>query len=181
MGTGFGPLPILLMLLMLSIGNFHAFLPMSPSSSAIEPILPANPEKKEAGLAPLVLTLTELIRQLMEAQIIRRMEAGLLSEQQLDEAAESLQTLEAQVVKLCEVFEIDPADLNLDLGDLGSLLPKQGGYYPGEKTGQPTILELLDRLLNVGIVLEGDVDLGLANIDLVYLKLRLMLSSRPDP
>lgn len=60
------------------------------------------------GLASLLLTVVELIRQLMEAQVIRRMDAGLLSEVDLDRAADSFRKLEEQVIHLCDIFEIDP-------------------------------------------------------------------------
>ncbi len=133
----------------------------------------------EAGLAPLLLTVIELVRQLMEAQVIRRMEGGDLSEADLDRAADSLRKLEEQVVHLCEVFDVDPADLNIDLGDLGTLLPKEGNYYPGEKSQNPTILELLDRLLDTGVVIEGDAELGMAQLNLIHAKLRLVLTSKP--
>lgn len=159
---------------------------MSDTSAArpqnpIAPLAAVAPtrDRPDAGLAPLLLTVTELIRQLMEAQIIRRMEKGLLSDQQLEHAADSLQALETQVVRLCEIFEIDPAQLNIDLGELGSLLPKKGSYYPGHHNPDATVIELLDRLLGVGVVLEGDVDLGVANLDLICLKLRLVLTSQP--
>ncbi|NJN85979.1 MAG: gas vesicle protein K [Leptolyngbyaceae cyanobacterium SL_7_1] len=132
-----------------------------------------------AGLAPLLLTVVELIRQLMEAQVIRRMEADLLNDDELERAAESLRKLEEQVVHLCDVFEVDPADLNIDLGEVGTLLPKDSGYYPGEPSANPTILELLDRLLHAGVVVEGNVDLGLAQLNLVHAKLRLVLTSQP--
>ena len=138
----------------------------------------ADQKPNTAGLAPLLLTVTELIRQLMEAQVIRRMERGDLSDEELDRAAESLRKLEEQTIALCEIFEIDPADLNLDLGEIGTLLPKSGGYYPGQPTAKPTLLEMLDRLLNTGIVLQGEVDLGLAQIDLVHAKLQLVLTSK---
>ena len=134
----------------------------------------------DAGLAPLLLTVVELLRQLMEAQVIRRMEAERLSEAELDRAADSLRQLEVQVVRLCEIFDIDPADLNIDLGELGTLLPKDGSYYPGETSSSPTIVELLDRLLHTGVVVQGDVDLGLADISLIHAKLRLVLTSQPD-
>ncbi|NJO39390.1 MAG: gas vesicle protein K [Cyanobacteria bacterium CRU_2_1] len=135
-------------------------------------------KKNDAGLAPLLLTVVELVRQLIEAQVIRRMDRAELSDEDLDRAAESLRTLEEQVVTLCKIFEIDPADLNIDLGEIGTLLPKSGGYYPGETSTNPTILELLDRLLNIGIVVEGNVDLGLANLNLIHAKLRLVLTSK---
>jgi len=143
-------------------------------------LTPNSPKaSKDAGLAPLLLTVVELVRQLMEAQVIRRMEAGELSDDDLDRAAESLRKLQEQVIQICDIFEIDPADLNIDLGEVGTLLPKAGGYYPGETSAHPTILELLDRLLNTGVVLQGNVELGLANIDLIHAKLQLVLTAKP--
>lgn len=138
-----------------------------------------NQLNSKAGLASLLLTVVELLRQLMEAQVIRRMEQQILSETELDKAAESLQKLEEQVLQLCEIFEIDPADLNVNLGEFGTLLPQPGTYYPGETSNSPSILELLDRLLNIGIVVHGDVDLGVANLNLIHAKLRLILTSKP--
>ena len=46
-----------------------------------------------------------------------------------------------------------------------------------EQSKDITILELLDRALNKGIVLAGDVVISVADIDLVYIGVRLMLSS----
>ena len=153
--------------------SFDAPIQLTPTV-ALQPAKGAN-----AGLAPLLLTVVELVRQLMEAQVIRRMEADQLSDADLDRAAESLRKLEEQVIQLCDVFEIDPTDLNVDLGEIGTLLPKAGGYYPGTASANPSILELLDRLLNTGIVVEGEVDLGLAQLNLVHAKLRLVLTSKP--
>ncbi|GAB4386627.1 MAG: hypothetical protein Kow00121_53580 [Elainellaceae cyanobacterium] len=154
-------------------------LPIHISPADEHDLQPLTSKKRQdAGLAPLLLTVVELVRQLMEAQVIRRMEAEELSEADLDRAAESLRKLEEQVVQLCEIFEIDPAELNVDLGEIGTLLPKSGGYLPGETSTNPTILELLDRLLHTGVVVEGDLDLGLANLNLIHAKLRLVLTSK---
>ena len=132
---------------------------------------------KKSGLAPLILTLVELLRQLMEAQVIRRMDSEQLTESEIERAANSLQALEQQIFNLCEVLEIDPEDLNLDLGEFGKLLPKRGAYYPDKSSSESSILELLDRLITTGIVLEGDVQIGLADINLIDLKLKLLLTS----
>ncbi|WP_008311308.1 gas vesicle protein K [Leptolyngbya sp. PCC 6406] len=148
--------------------------PLGADESALGPS-----QSRDAGLAPLLLTVTELVRQLMEAQVIRRMESGHLSDDDLDRAAESLRRLETEILHLCEIFEIDPADLNMNLGELGTLLPREGGYYPGQSSGNPTLLELLDRLLDTGVVVEGEVDLGMARLNLIHAKLRLVLTSRP--
>ncbi len=135
--------------------------------------------KSDVGLAPLLLTVTELIRQLMEAQVIRRMDADLLSEEQLDRAGESLQRLEAEIIRLCEIFDIDPADLNIELGELGTLMPREGSYYPGETSDDPSILELLDRILHKGVVIDGNLDLGIAQLNLIQARLHLVLTSQP--
>jgi hypothetical protein len=82
----------------------------------------ADPENVERGLAQLVLTLIELLRQLMERQALQRMEAGSLTDEQVDRLGETFMKLEQRMVELTEHFGIEQRDLNLDLGPLGSLL-----------------------------------------------------------
>src|SRR3569832_804886 len=73
-----------------------------------------SPENIEQGLAKLVLSLVELLRQLLERQAIRRMEGGSLTEQQVEQMGEALMTLEQKVHELAQNFGLTPADLNLD-------------------------------------------------------------------
>ena len=40
-----------------------------------------------------------------------------------------------------------------------------------------TLLELVDRVLNKGVVLSGDIMLSVADVDLIYLGLRVLLTS----
>lgn len=82
----------------------------------------ADPEGVEKGLAQLVLTIVELLRQLMEKQAIRRVEAGGLSDEEIDRLGETLMLLEEKMTELREHFDLEPEDLNLDLGPLGRLL-----------------------------------------------------------
>jgi len=42
---------------------------------------------------------------------------------------------------------------------------------------QVTLIELVDRVLNKGVVIAGDVTLAVADVDLVYLGLRVLLTS----
>jgi hypothetical protein len=81
-----------------------------------------TPENIEQGLARLVLSLIELLRQLLERQAIRRMEGGSLSDQQVEDMGEALMKLEAKIAELAQQFGLTPADLNLDLGPLGHLV-----------------------------------------------------------
>lgn len=82
----------------------------------------ADPDEIQRGLVQLVLTLVELIRQLMERQAIRRVEAGGLDDDQVERLGQALMMLEAAMADLRERFGVEPDDLNLDLGPLGRLL-----------------------------------------------------------
>jgi len=82
----------------------------------------ADPEHVEKGLAQLVLTLVELLRQLMERQALRRMENGSLTDDQIDRLGETFMKLEQRMEELKEHFELEDGDLNLNLGPLGDLL-----------------------------------------------------------
>jgi len=79
-------------------------------------------EEVARGLAQLVLTLVELLRQLMERQAIRRVEAGGLDDDQLERLGQALMALEQRMDELKEHFELTDDDLNLNLGPLGNLL-----------------------------------------------------------
>ena len=81
-----------------------------------------TPETIEQGLAKLVLTLIELLRQLLERQAIRRMEGGTLTDQQVEEMGQALMKLEQKIHELTHSFGLKPEDLNLDLGPIGKLL-----------------------------------------------------------
>ena len=76
------------------------------------------------GLARLVLSLVELIRQLLERQAIRRMQGGSLNDDQIEQMGRALMQLEVKVREIASQFGLSPADLNLELGPLGNLLPK---------------------------------------------------------
>jgi len=82
----------------------------------------ADPENVERGLAKLVLTLIELLRQLMERQAIRRVEEGGLGDEQVERLGQGLMALERRMEELKEQFGLAGEDLNLDLGPLGRLL-----------------------------------------------------------
>jgi hypothetical protein len=79
-------------------------------------------ERPEQGLARLVLTLVELLRQTLERQAIRRMEGGGLSDEEIERMGVALFDLEQKMAELREIFDLEEADLNLDLGPLGRLL-----------------------------------------------------------
>jgi gas vesicle protein GvpK len=84
----------------------------------------SDPATVERGLATLVLTLVELLRQLMERQAIRRVDHGDLTDEQVERIGTTLMLLEEKMIELREHFGLEPEDLNIDLGPLGPLLAK---------------------------------------------------------
>ncbi len=81
-----------------------------------------DPEGVEQGLAKLVLTLVEFLRQLLERQAIRRMDGGTLTDDEIERVGLALMRLEAKVREMAVAFGLDPDDLNLSLGPIGKLL-----------------------------------------------------------
>jgi predicted nuclease with TOPRIM domain len=91
-------------------------------ATALPRRIDADPEHVEKGLAQLVLTLVELLRQLMERQALRRMEDGTLTDEEIDRLGETFMKLEKRMEELKAHFELQDEDLNLNLGPLGDLL-----------------------------------------------------------
>ena len=85
------------------------------------PRLDAHPARIEKGLGRLVLTLVDVIRRLLEKQAVRRIDGESLSEDQIENLGESLMKLERKMEELRGFFGLEPEDLNVDLGPLGSL------------------------------------------------------------
>ena len=82
----------------------------------------ADPHNVEKGLAQLVLTLVELLRQLMERQASRRMEGGSLTDEEVERLGTTFMLLERRMRELKKSFGLEDADLNIDLGPLGKLM-----------------------------------------------------------
>ncbi|WP_406864489.1 gas vesicle protein K [Streptomyces sp. HUAS MG47] len=85
--------------------------------------LHADPESVERDLVTLVLTIVELLRQLMERQALHRVDQGDLTEEQEERLGLTLMLLHDRMTELCDHYGLTLDDLNLDLGPLGTLLP----------------------------------------------------------
>jgi gas vesicle protein GvpK len=82
----------------------------------------ADPEDVRRSVAKLVLTLVEFIRQVLERQAIRRMEANTLTADETESVGVALMRLEETVRDLGDQFGLKPEDLKLDLGPIGKLM-----------------------------------------------------------
>jgi hypothetical protein len=107
-------------------GDLDALRDFADELSEVEAGLPdrinADAQNVEQGLAKLVLTLIELIRQLLEKQAIRRMESGSLTDEEIERLGETFMKLEEKMAELKATFGLQDEDLNLNLGPLGDLM-----------------------------------------------------------
>ena len=82
----------------------------------------ADPDEVRKSVLKLVLTLVEFIRQILERQAIRRMEANTFTPDETESVGLALMRLEETIRDLAEQFGLRPEDLNLDLGPIGKLV-----------------------------------------------------------
>ncbi len=90
--------------------------------SALSRRVNADPENVERGLAQLVLTIVELLRQIMERQALRRIDDGTLSDDEVERLGRTFMALADRMEELRNEFGLNEEDLNLNLGPLGNLL-----------------------------------------------------------
>jgi Gas vesicle protein K len=106
-------------------GRAFRLLPAVPHDTPARPAhrIRTDPDTVERDLMKLVLTLVELLRQLMERQAVRRVDAGDLTEEEEERLGATLMILHDRMAGLCAQYGLALSDLNLDLGPLGTLLP----------------------------------------------------------
>lgn len=90
--------------------------------SALPDRLELDREDMARGLAQLVLTVLELLRQVLERQAVRRMEGGSLSDEEVERLGLAFLRLGEKMDELKQTFGLEDSDLQLDLGPLSHLL-----------------------------------------------------------
>lgn len=95
---------------------------MTARTPARSPLrIDADAENVGRALGQLVVTVLDIVRQLLERQALRRVDSGDLTDGQIERLGQALQALEEKFVELREVFGAEPDDLRVDL-DLDDLL-----------------------------------------------------------
>ena len=89
---------------------------LSFTDSMVPERISADAEIVENGLAKLVLSIIELIRRLLEKQALRRMDAGNLTDEEIERLGSALMKLEEKMAELKRSFNLSDEDLNMNLG-----------------------------------------------------------------
>jgi hypothetical protein len=150
-------------------------------NSSDKPVSPPKPttfdfkgENVRNALAQLILTVVELLRELLEKQALRRIESGELEDEQVENLGMTFMQLKNEVEKLKDYFQLEDEDLNLDLGPLTL---RDTPELPEAEEGKVSAIELLDKLLSKGVVARGDIVISVAEVDLISANLGLVLAS----
>jgi gas vesicle protein GvpK len=107
--------------LVAAAGSPEAVAQLTALARALPERINADPEHVEQGLARLVLTVIELLRNVLEHQAIRRMDSGTLNEDEIEKLGLALFKLSGRMDELKATFGLTDDDLNIDLGPLGRL------------------------------------------------------------
>jgi hypothetical protein len=124
-------------------------------------------EKMNQGLGKLALIVMEVIRQTLERQALRRMESDTLSPEEVERLGLAFMNLKDKMGRMAESFGMTPQELSTNLG---ALLKTGSGALDGA-----SLVDVLDRLLNKGVVIGGQVKISVAEVDLVGLDLLAIL------
>lgn len=81
-----------------------------------------NLDRDKNGVAQLVLTLIKFLHEVLSRQAVRRMEAGTLSDEEIERLGLALMKQAEELERLRKEFGLEEKDLNLDLGPLGRLM-----------------------------------------------------------
>ena len=91
------------------------------TAPAGRPQIRLDPDNARNGLVQLVLTVVELLRDLLERQALRRIESGSLRPEEEERIGLTFLRLSEEMDRLKRLFQLTDEDLNLNLGPLGRL------------------------------------------------------------
>ncbi|TLX81886.1 MAG: gas vesicle protein K [Thaumarchaeota archaeon] len=134
-------------------------------------------EKLQKGLAKLVLVILEVLRQILERQAQKRVLSGTLSTQEVERLGLAFMQLKQKVSEISKQLGLNPEELDLTIP---SLLSSNNSTSSSLST-TTSLVNLVDKLLDKGAVIGGQVTISVADIDLIALDLLAVLSSNPPP
>jgi hypothetical protein len=104
-----------------NLNDFAAVMGVESTSQCGPPGINLDCGNAKNGLVRLVLTLVKLLHELLERQAIKQVDAGCLTDAEIERVGLTLMKQAREIDRLREAFHLDEQDLNLDLGPLGKL------------------------------------------------------------
>ena len=129
------------------------------------------------GLGQLVLALVKLLHELLIAEALRRMQAGSLSVAEMEKLV-TLMRQAREIERLAHDLGLTPEDLNLDLAPwANSCDAMTTSNHIEHSTSGATLADLLERILDKGIVIAGDIKVKIVDIELLTIQMLLLIRS----
>lgn len=123
----------------------------------------------QKGLAKLVLVVIELLRQVLERQAQRRISSGTLTREEVERLGLAFMQIKQTITDISEQFGFSPQEFDIRLNQTHNKL--------AGTSSSATLVDVVDHLLNKGVLLGGQVKISVADIDLVILDLLGVLSA----
>jgi hypothetical protein len=108
----------------------------------------------------------ELVRRLLERQAMRRVESGTLTDEEVERMGVAFMQLSQEMGRVTKSLGIGPKELDATLGSL---------LRTGEGLQKASLVDLLDRLIDRGAVVAGQVKVSVSDVDLIGIDLLAML------
>ena len=125
--------------------------------------------KLQKGLAKLVLTIIELLRQILEKQAQRRISEGTLTHEEVERLGLAFMHIKEAIDKVSKEFGFETRELDTTLG---SLLRSNDSCL-----NNLSVVDIVDKLLAKGTVIAGKVNVSVAEIDLITVDLLASIST----
>ena len=122
-------------------------------------------EKLQHGLAKLVLTLVQTVTDVLEKTAIRRVESGTLTTEEVERLGLAFMQIRERTSDIADKFGVKPEELGIRLSQ-------------HEDRKQVTIVDIVDKLIDQGTVIAGDVTLAVAGVDLATIRLLATLTTK---
>jgi Gas vesicle protein K/Gas vesicle protein len=136
------------------------------SSQSLQRIdLSADGKKLQNGLAKLVLTITQLLKEVLERQALRRVESGSLTDEEVERLGLAFLAIDRRLTEMSREFGIKPGELRTELASL-----VEGAGLPSTD-----LVDVIDRLLVKGVAVAGQLRIAVADINLIGLDLLAVL------
>ena len=121
-----------------------------------------DPDKLQHGLAKLVLTLVQTITDVLERQAMRRVESGSLTGAEVERLGLAFLLIRERMSDIASKFDLEPEELGIKIS---------------QEQSQVTLVDVVDKLIDQGTVIAGDVTIAVAGVDLATLRLLATLTA----
>ena len=148
---------------------------------------PDQAEKFEDGLSKLILAIVKLLFDVIERQATRRVEAGSLTDDQVERLGNALSDIRQRFAEMCVKFGFRLEDLDIPVNGLDAASGDQrsrpslidNDFSSTNKFGltASSLVNIIDRIIEKRTTIAGDVRVSLAGVELIVL--RLMASLEP--